>query len=125
MSAVSRWECYTTTFYYFYKANRVLGSLRSWLILVVSQTASAPCLSKVIVESGHFCSPDPMLAHARQQDTVCLMTAMMAQPLGSEFSSLVLARINEHHTKYGDRINSDTVLWLSWYDTIPLPFEAR
>ena len=66
-----------------------------------------------------------MLAHARQQDTVCLMTAMMAQPLGSEFSSLVLARINEHHTKYGDRINSDTVLWLSWYDTIPLPFEAR
>ena len=66
-----------------------------------------------------------MLAHARQQDTVCLMTAMMAQPLGSEFSSLVLARINEHHTKYGDRINSDTVLWLSWYHTVPLIVQAR
>lgn len=39
---------------------------------------------------------------------------MMAQPLGSEFSALVLARINEHHNKYGVVINSDTVLWLSW-----------
>ena len=93
----------------------VLDDVRYLLTPDVTQTCTAPILSKVIVESGHFCNPDPMLAHARQQETVCLMTAIMAQPLGSEFSSLALARINEHHNKYGDRINSDTVLWLSWY----------
>ena len=99
-------------------AYRVLDPVRYLLTAEVTQTCTAPILSRVIVESGHFCNPDPMLAHARQQDTVCLMTAMMAQPLGSEFSSLALARINEHHNKYGDRINSDTVLWLSWYDNV-------
>ena len=26
-----------------------------------------------------------------------------------------MARINEHHSLYGNVINSDTVLWLSWY----------
>lgn len=48
--------------------------LRSLLIPGnVTQTASAPCLSKTIVESGHFTSPDLLIAHARQQDTVCLI----------------------------------------------------
>ncbi|KAA6406716.1 MAG: hypothetical protein FRX48_09439 [Lasallia pustulata] len=84
-----------------------------WLIEFF-KTCTAPSVSKVICETGHFTNPDPLLAHARQQDTVCLMTAMTAQPLGSIFSALCLARINEHHNTYGHRINSDTVLWLLW-----------
>ena len=29
-----------------------------------------------------------------------------------------MARINEHHSLYGSVINSDTVLWLSWYASL-------
>ncbi|KAH0563123.1 hypothetical protein GP486_002304 [Trichoglossum hirsutum] len=38
----------------------------------------------------------------------------MAHPLRSGPSSLILARINEHHNFYGPLINSDTVLYLIW-----------
>lgn len=57
---------------------------------------------------------DPLVSHRRQQDTVCLMNAFLAQPLRSEYSSLALARINVHHSFY-PRINSDTVLYLIWH----------
>ena len=92
----------------------VVQPVRTLLTREVIQTCTAPAVSKVICETGHVTNPDPLLAHARQQDTVCLMTAMTAQPLGSEFSALCLARINEHHSTYGNRVNSDTVLWLVW-----------
>lgn len=55
-----------------------------------------------------------MVSHRRQQDTICLMNAFMAQPLRSEYSSLALARINVHHSFYS-KINSDTVLYLIWH----------
>ena len=83
------------------------------------QTATAPCLSKVIVDSGHFTSADPFISHGRQQDTVSLMTQMQIQPLHSKEHALSMARINEHHSLYGSVINSDTVLWLSWYVILP------
>ncbi|MCJ1457883.1 hypothetical protein MMC28_008252 [Mycoblastus sanguinarius] len=76
-------------------------------------TATAPCLSRVIINSGHFTNKDPLIAHARQQDTVCLMTAIMALKLHTVYSGRAIARINEHHNRYGNQINSDTVLWLS------------
>lgn len=63
---------------------------------------------------------DPLISHARQQDTVCLMTQMQVQPLHSREHALSVARINEHHSVYGGVINSDTVLWLSWYVNLPL-----
>lgn len=48
------------------------------------------------------------------------MTQMQVQPLHSKEHALTMARINEHHSLYGSVINSDTVLWLSWYDkTLP------
>ncbi|KAI9732337.1 MAG: hypothetical protein M1834_001544 [Cirrosporium novae-zelandiae] len=77
-------------------------------------TCTDPTLAKVICESGHFCNIDPHVSHKRQQDTVCLMTAIMALPIKSWNCSLACARINEHHTKYKSVINSDTMLWLSW-----------
>ena len=43
------------------------------------------------------------------------MTQMQVQPLHSREHALTMARINEHHSLYGNVINSDTVLWLSWY----------
>ena len=43
------------------------------------------------------------------------MTQMQIQPLHSKEHALSIARINEHHGLYGSVINSDTVLWLSWY----------
>ena len=43
------------------------------------------------------------------------MTQMQVQPLHSKEHALTMARINEHHSLYGNVINSDTVLWLSWY----------
>ena len=43
------------------------------------------------------------------------MTQMQVQPLHSKEHALSIARINEHHNLYGSVINSDTVLWLSWY----------
>ncbi|KAI9834432.1 MAG: hypothetical protein M1826_002586 [Phylliscum demangeonii] len=78
------------------------------------RTGSTPPLSIVIGNSGHFVHEDTMVAHRRQQDTVCLMNAFLAQPLGSEYSSLAIARINVHHAFY-PRINSDTVLYLIWH----------
>ena len=47
------------------------------------------------------------------------MTQMQIQPLHSREHALSIARINEHHNLYGSVINSDTILWLSWYVTIP------
>jgi hypothetical protein len=55
-----------------------------------------------------------MIAQQRQEDTVILMSSMMAHPLRSRSSSLVLARINEHHNYHGPLINSDSVLYLIW-----------
>lgn len=49
-----------------------------------------------------------MIAHKRQSDTVCLMAALIAQPLKSEYNSLALARINVHHQMFPNQINSDT-----------------
>ena len=43
------------------------------------------------------------------------MTQMQVQPLHSKEHALTMARINEHHSLYGNVINSDTILWLSWY----------
>ncbi|CAD6593201.1 MAG: hypothetical protein ASARMPREDX12_006932 [Alectoria sarmentosa] len=78
------------------------------------KTATAPCLSKVIVNSGHFTNTDVLISHGRQQHTVSLMTQMQVQPLHSRENALSIARINEHHSLYAGQINSDTVLWLSW-----------
>ncbi|KAI9828118.1 MAG: hypothetical protein M1832_003645 [Thelocarpon impressellum] len=76
--------------------------------------STSPPLSVVTGKSGHFTSPDSLVAHQRQQDTICLMTAFLAQPLKSEYSSLALARINVHHLLY-PKINSDSVLYLIWH----------
>ncbi len=45
---------------------------------------------------------------------------MQVQPLHSKEHAITMARINEHHSLYGSVINSDTVLWLSWYVGPPL-----
>lgn len=49
---------------------------------------------------------------------------MQVQPLHSKGHALSIARINEHHSLYGSVINSDTVLWLSWYVNL-LPDSMR
>lgn len=71
-------------------------------------------MSIVIGTSGHFVNEDNLVSHRRQQDTICLMNAFLAQPLKSEYNSLALARINVHHAGY-PKINSDTVLYLIWH----------
>ncbi|KAF8862180.1 hypothetical protein BDZ45DRAFT_212739 [Acephala macrosclerotiorum] len=57
-------------------------------------------------------NPDPMIEHERLQATIALMGAFMAYPLKSKMHSLVMARINEHHHRYGVWINSDDILYL-------------
>ncbi|KAI9774330.1 MAG: hypothetical protein M1840_004224 [Geoglossum simile] len=84
-----------------------------WLFNFLA-TASVPVLSETIIKSGHFTNTDPMIAQQRQEDTIILMSSMMAHPLRSRSSSLILARINEHHNFYGQLINSDSVLYLIW-----------
>ncbi|KAH0536405.1 hypothetical protein FGG08_006730 [Glutinoglossum americanum] len=84
-----------------------------WLFNFLA-SASIPILSKTIIQSGHYTHRDPIIAQQRQEDTVILMSSMMAHPLRSRSSSLVIARINEHHSFYGRQINSDTVLYLIW-----------
>jgi hypothetical protein len=55
---------------------------------------------------------DPMIEHERLQATVHLMSGFMAYPVKSTCHSLIIARINEHHHRYGTWINSDDVLYL-------------
>ncbi|KAI9795400.1 MAG: hypothetical protein M1833_007188 [Piccolia ochrophora] len=85
----------------------------SWLFDFL-RTGSTPPLSYILAKSGHFVNEDPLVAHRRQQDTICLMSAFMAHPFNSEYNSLALARINVHHSNY-PKINSDTVLYVIWH----------
>ncbi|KAI9806655.1 MAG: hypothetical protein M1825_006112 [Sarcosagium campestre] len=94
--------------------------LPSTLILIIVmltlgdvQPASAPALSIISTSTGHFVNKDIRIVHKRQQDTIVLMAAFMALPLKSEYNSLAIARINEHHANF-KKINSDTVLYLIW-----------
>ncbi|KUJ12235.1 uncharacterized protein LY89DRAFT_785633 [Mollisia scopiformis] len=76
------------------------------------RTSTDPGVSRALIRSGHMVNPDPMIEHERLQATIHLMGAFMAYPLKSPMHSMVMARINEHHHRYGIWINSDDILYL-------------
>lgn len=60
------------------------------------RTSTDPGVARAISSSGHFINEDKRIEHQRMQATVHLMTGLMAYPIKSKNSSLVIARINEH-----------------------------
>jgi len=76
------------------------------------RTSTDPGVSRATVGSGHIVNGDEFIEHERLQVTIHLMTAFMAHEMKSPIQSLVLARINEHHHRYGAKINSDDMLYL-------------
>ena len=60
------------------------------------------------------------------QATIHMMTAFVAYKVKSQNHSLVVARINEHHHRYGIKINSDDVLYLIiHFGLAPVPWINR
>ncbi|KAK4506525.1 hypothetical protein PRZ48_000257 [Zasmidium cellare] len=90
------------------------------------RTSTDPGVARAISSSGHFINEDKRIEHQRMQATVHLMTGLMAYPIKSRNSSLVIARINEHHHRYGIKINSDDVLYLViHFGLAPVPWINR
>lgn len=57
------------------------------------------------------------------QATVHLMTGLAAYPTKSPYSSLAIARINDHHHHYGSKIDSDDVIYLMiYFGLAPVPW---
>ncbi|KAF2764538.1 hypothetical protein EJ03DRAFT_339718 [Teratosphaeria nubilosa] len=87
------------------------------------RTSTDPGVSHAINASGHFINEDKRIEHQRMQATVYLIGALPAYPLKSKNSGLVISRINEHHHRYGIKINSDDILYLViHFGVAPIPW---
>ncbi|KAH9823627.1 Glutathione S-transferase [Teratosphaeria destructans] len=87
------------------------------------RTSTDPGVSHAINASGHFINEDKRVEHQRMQATVYLIGALPAYPLKSKNSGLVISRINEHHHRYGIKINSDDILYLViHFGVAPIPW---
>ncbi|KAK5045932.1 hypothetical protein LTR84_008718 [Exophiala bonariae] len=92
----------------------------------MAETSTDPGVSRAIGNPGHFINEDRMIEHERMQATIHLMTGMVAHKVKSRNHSLIIARINEHHHRYGMKINSDDVLYLMiLFGLAPIPWINR